>query len=464
MSSKNNNALEGGEFRKEITVFSGISIVAGIMIGSGIFYLGSYVLQRANYNTGAALFCWLVGGIVSLLGALCFSELGSARPKAGGLTVYLNEVYHPIVGYMYGFSQWLIASPGSISAVAIAIPTALIDFFPGMGDMHVKSIAVVLIILFTLYNILGVKEAAIMANVTLIAKLVPMVIILVGAIALGNYMPELNPMPTTETGEPASFTGAISIVAFATLSSLWAYEGWSNVSNMGEEVKDPKKTLPRMLIGGVGFVTVFYILFNFALYRVIPIEEAKVMIEADNVYLGTEVAKRLFGNFGSILVVAGMLIAMVGSLNGQVLAYARIGYAMAHEGHFFKNQGQLSKRGVPAIALITQGVISIILVLMRSLDQLTTLVVFLGAIGSLLGVFGVFVSRRRFPDMEVPYRVPGGLVTVFITTLLFVALMVSNFIDDPVMSIFGLIVVPALGAIIYIYYDKKNKKNGEAAQ
>lgn len=463
MSNQKNQVTESGEFKKEISVFGGVSIVAGIMIGSGIFYLGSYVLQRANYDTGVALLCWLVGGIVSLLGALCFSELGSSRPKAGGLTVYLNEVYHPIVGYMYGFSQWLIASPGSISAVAIAIPTALIEFFPGMGDMHVKSIAIILIILFTLYNNLGVKEAAVMANVTLVAKIIPMAIILIGAIIIGNQMPDLSPMPVDESGESVSFTSGVGIVAFATLSSLWAYEGWSNVANLGEEMKNPQKNLPKMLIIGVGFVTVFYILFNFAIYRVIPIDEAKSMIEADNVYLGTEVARRLFGSFGSILVVAAMLIAMLGSLNGQVLAYARIGYAMAHEGHFFRNQGKLSKKGVPAIALITQGVISIILVLFRSLDQLTTLVVFLGAIGSLLGVFGVLVNRYRFPELEKPYKVPGGIVTVIIATLCFVGLLVSNFLDDPLMSIFGLVIVPAIGAVIYIYYDRANKKAGEKA-
>ena len=242
MSSQNQNTpTEGRQFKKEISVFGGVSIVAGIMIGSGIFYLGSYVLQRANYNTGTALLCWVIGGLISLLGALCISELGASRPKAGGLTVYLNEVYHPIVGYMYGFSQWLIASPGSIAAVAIAIPTALIDFFPEMGNGQVKSIAIVLIILFTLYNVLGVKEAAMMANVTLIAKLLPMFIILIAAIAVGSHMPDLNPVPTDAEGETMGFGGSISIVSFAVLSSLWAYEGWSNVANIGEEMKTRRR-------------------------------------------------------------------------------------------------------------------------------------------------------------------------------------------------------------------------------
>ena len=291
MSSNNDNALKGGEFKKEVTVFGGVSIVAGIMIGSGIFYLGSYVLQRANYKIGVALLCWLVGGIICMLEAMCFSEIGSSRPKAGGLTVWLQEIYHPIVGYAYGFSQWLLASPGSIAAVAIAIPTALLDFFPGWGDTQVKVIATLLIIGFTLYNILGVKQGSMMANVTLIGKLVPLIIILAAAIAVGNIMPDLGITPVTAAGKSSGISGGIGIIAFATLSSLWAYEGWSNVTNIGEELKNPQKTLPRMLLIGVGGVTVFYILFNFAIYRVIPIEEAKTMIENDNVYLGLRLQK-----------------------------------------------------------------------------------------------------------------------------------------------------------------------------
>jgi len=460
MSSDNekDSALKGGQFKKEVTVFGGVSIVAGIMIGSGIFYLGSYVLQRANYNIGVALLCWLIGGVICLLEAMCFSELGSGRPRAGGLTVWLEEVYHPVVGYMYGFSQWLLASPGSIAAVAIAIPTALIEFFPGWGDTQVKTVAVLLVVGFTVYNLLGVKQGSMLANITLIGKLIPLIIILVAAVAVGNIMPSLDPTPTDASGEATGFTGGIGIIAFAVLSSLWAYEGWSNVTNIGEELKNPQKTLPKMLLIGVGGVTVFYVLFNFAIYKVIPVDEAKTMIEADNVYLGTEVARRLFGSAGSILVVVGMLISMLGSLNDQVLAYARIGYAMSNEGHFFRNQGFLSKRGVPAVALITQGVIAIILILVKSLNDLTSFVVFLGMIGSLLGVMGVLVSRKRFPDLAVPFRVPGGAVTVVITSIICFALMVSNFIDDPIGSIIGVIVVPAIGACVYLYYDKKNKK------
>ena len=458
--SNENKTPQGGEFKKEVSVFGGVSIVAGIMIGSGIFYLGSYVLQYANYSVGTALLAWVIGGVISLLGALCFSELSASMPKAGGLTVYLNEVYHPVVGYMYGFSQWLIASPGSIAAVAIAIPSALIDFIPGMTNGQVKIIAVTLVVLFTIYNIMGVKEASIFANITMVGKLLPMAIILLAALFMGDIMPDLDPTPVTATGENAGFFGGVGIVAYAVVASLWAYEGWSNVTNIGEEMRNPKKDLPKVLIIGVGFVTVFYVLFNFAILRVIPIEEAKAMIENDNIYLGTEVARRLLGNAGGFIVLIGMLIAMIGSLNGQVLVYARISYAMSHEGHFFRNQGVLNKKGVPANALIAQAVIAIILILARSLDQLTTLVVFLGMIGSVLGVAGVMVNRIKHPDLERPYKVWGYPVTVIIAVVIFIALMINNFIEDPIMSILGLFIVPAIGAVIYFYYDKQNKKQG----
>lgn len=450
---------ETGEFKKEISLFGGVSIVAGIMIGSGIFYLGSYVLQAVNYNVGLALICWIIGGLISLLGGFCFAELGASRPKAGGLTVYLNEVYHPIIGYMYGFSQWLLASPGSIAAIAIAIPTAFIDFFPGMSNITIKVIAIVLIILFTLYNAIGVKEAAVMNNIFFIAKILPMIVIMVSALFLGSEMPNLNPLPTAAGGPAIDGGTIIKMIALAVVSSLWAYEGWSNVSNLGEELREPKKNLPKMMILGIGGVTIFYLLFNFAIFRVLPVDEAQVMIEADNVYLGTEVAKRLFGNIGSILVVSAMLLAMIGSLNGFILAFSRIAYAMAEEGHFFKSHAKLSKRGVPVASLTSQAIISCVLVVFQGLDQLTTLVVFLGMIGSLLGVAGVIVNRVRFPELEKPYKLPGYPFTAILSTAIFALLMINNFIEDPFMSILGLVIVPAIGAGIYIFYDKKIKSN-----
>ena len=137
--------------KREMGLFGGIGIIAGIVVGSGIFYLGSYVLERTHMSMGLALLCWIVGGVVSILGGLCFAELGACDPAAGGMVVYLDKAYHPVVGYMFGFTSWLLSGAGSISAVAIALPTALQGYF-GFSEMTIKIIAIVLIIALTAYN------------------------------------------------------------------------------------------------------------------------------------------------------------------------------------------------------------------------------------------------------------------------------------------------------------------------
>ncbi len=147
-----------------------------VYIGSGIFYIGSYVLMRTGMSLGLSLLAWVIGGIVSLLGGLCLAELGAAMPKAGGMTVYLNEAYHPIVGFLCGFSSWVIGGPGSIAAIAIALPTAL-RAFVGLNDTGVKIVAIVLILGLTAYNYLGIKQGSVLQNITMIAKLVPLIII-----------------------------------------------------------------------------------------------------------------------------------------------------------------------------------------------------------------------------------------------------------------------------------------------
>lgn len=157
MSSKNNEtAPQTAGFKKEIGVFGGISIIGGIMIGSGIFYLGSYVLERTGMSMGLALLCWVIGGLVSILGGLCFAELGACDSRAGGMVVYMNRAYHPSVGYSFGFTSWVISGSGSIAALAIALPTALANFFH-LSDMATKIIAIILIIALTAYNCFGIK-------------------------------------------------------------------------------------------------------------------------------------------------------------------------------------------------------------------------------------------------------------------------------------------------------------------
>ncbi|SHJ18307.1 APC family permease [Lutispora thermophila] len=446
---------EETEFKREIGVFGGVSIIGGIMIGSGIFYLGSYVLERTRMSMGLALLCWIIGGLVSLLGGLCFAELGASHPKAGGMTVYLNEAYHPIVGFMNGFTSWLVSGAGSIAAIAIALPTALRSFVP-LSDVAVKAIAIALIVGLTIYNYFGVKAGSILQNISMVAKLIPIAIIMIGALIFGKETPNLSLLPAD--GGSVSFGSIIGMIAFATVATLWAYEGWTNLNTVAEEMKNPKKNLPLALIVAIGGITVLYTLFNFAIYRVLPHSEVVSMIESGDLYLGTAVAKRILGDTGGVIVIVGMIISMFGSLNGMIIAFPRIYYAMAAEGHFFKSYGKLHpKYKVPTASLIGQCIISVILVLLRNLDQLTSMVVFCGMLFNVLVVVAVLVYRKKFPDLERPYKMWGYPVTVIITILLFIGLMINTLIEDPVTALIGL-VVPAIGCLFYLYFDKQLKK------
>lgn len=447
---------EKTEFKREIGVFGGVSIIGGIMIGSGIFYLGSYVLQRTGMNSGLALICWLIAGVISLFGGLCYAELGTAMPKAGGRLVYLNEAFHPVVGFMAGFTDWLIGGPGSIAAVSIALMAVFQPFF-GLSDFGVKAAAIVLIVAATLYNLVGVKIASIVQSLSMVAKLVPVAIILFAAIFVGRVSPDLSLGSASEYAA-ANDTNVFGMIAIAVVAALWAYEGWTNLNTVAEEIKNPKKNLPLALIIGIGGVTIIYTLFNFAIMKVLPHEEIVTMINHKDIYLGTAVAEKVLGSAGAFVVSAGMVLAMFGSMNGMILAQPRMYYAMAEEGHFFKCFAKLHpKYKVPYAPIIVQGVLSIVLVLVRNLEQLTNMVVVTGMVFNVLVVLAVPILRKKYPKIERPYKVWFYPVSVIITALIFVGLLINSAIEDPITGAIGFC-VPAAGAVVYYIFDVIRRK------
>ena len=445
---------EQTEFKREIGVFGGVSIIGGIMIGSGIFYLGSYVLQRTGMNCGLALICWIIAGIISLFGGLCYAELGTAMPKAGGRVVYLNEAFHPVVGFTAGFTDWLVGGPGSIAAVAIALMEVLRSFFDISG-FGIKMGAIVLIVALTAYNLVGVKIASVVQSLSMIAKLVPVGIVMLVALFVGRISPDLS-LGQASDYAAANDTSVLGMIAIAVVASLWAYEGWTNLNTVAEEIKNPKRNLPLALIIGIGGVTVLYTLFNFAIMKVLPHEQIVAMINAEDLYLGTAVAEKVLGSAGAVVVSIGMILAMFGTANGMVLAQPRMYYAMAEEGHFFKSFAKLHpKYKVPYAPIIVQGVLSIALVLMRNLDQLTNLVVVVAMIYNALVILAVPILRKKYPNIERPYKVWGGKFTIYLTSLMYVVLMVNEFIDAPKAAITGVGITVA-GLIVYLYFKKKN--------
>lgn len=450
---------EQTEFKREIGVFGGVSIIGGIMIGSGIFYLGSYVLQRTGMNSGLALICWVIAGIISLFGGLCYAELGTAMPKAGGRVVYLNEAFHPVVGFTAGFTDWLVGGPGSIAAVAIALMGVLKSFFE-ISEFGIKMGAIVLIVALTAYNLVGVKIASIVQSLSMVAKLVPVGIVMLVALFVGKVSPDLS---LGQAGDyaAANDTSVIGMIAIAVVASLWAYEGWTNLNTVAEEIKNPKRNLPLALIIGIGGVTVLYTLFNFAIMKVLPHEEIVAMINAEDLYLGTAVAEKVLGSAGAIVVSIGMILAMFGTANGMVLAQPRMYYAMAEEGHFFKSFAKLHpKYKVPYAPIIVQGILSIALVLMRNLDQLTNLVVVVAMIYNALVILAVPILRKKYPNIERPYKVWFYPLSVIITALIFIGLIIISAIEDPVNGALGLS-VPLIGAVVYYIFDAKLKKENK---
>ena len=446
---------QNGQFKKVIGLFGGISLVAGMTIGSGVYYLGSYVLERTDFSFGLALLCWIIGGIVSIMGGLCFAELGASRPVAGGMTVYLSEAYHPAVGFVNGFSCFVLTCSGSIAGLAMAAVEGFRGTF-GLNDLAVKIIAILIIIFFTAINLKGAKLGVAFQNFTMVARVVPLILIILVGVFMGDQSVDLSISMEGTRAEGHGITGAISMIGFATFASLWAYEGWTNLNTVGEEMKNPKRDLPLAIIISMFGITAIYTLFQFAIYRVLPADQIVGMIEGGDIYLGNAVAQTLMGGTGKALILAGMTIGILGTVNGDVLVFPRTYYAMAKSGYFPKKFAELDeKTGVPVSATLASSAIAIVLVVFNSLQSLTDLLITLSALLNVLCISAVLIYRKKYPKLDRPYKVWGGAVTVILTIILYAVLLINNFIEAPMAAVAGL-GIPAVGMFVYFYYHKKN--------
>ena len=239
-------------------------------------------------------------------------------------------------------------------------------------------------------------------------------------------------------------------------ASMWAYDGWYNLNTVAEEMKNPKKDLPFAIIVSLVGVTVIYCLFYLAVYKVLPYQDIVDMINDGNLYLGNEVVARTLGGTGTWIVLICMTIGIVGSANVNTLCDPRTYYAMAKEGYFPKLFGHISeKHGVPTYGIMISSGMAIVLVLFNSLQDLTDMLIFATSILNCMTVFGVLIMRKKYPDIERPYKVWGGKVTIVITCLAYVILMVNEFVDAPKAAIFGVVIMLA-SIPVYLYFRKKN--------
>ena len=447
--------IKEGNFKKAIGPFSGMSIVAGMVIGSGIYYLGSFVLERTGFNPGWALVAWIVGGFMTIVGGLCFAELGASMPVAGGQTVYLNEAFGPAFGFMNGFSCFLLTGSGGVAALAMAAVTAYRTVFD-ISDIMVKVIAILIILALMTINLLGVKEMTIYQNFSMVIRLIPVFMVIILGLAMGTQSPDFSMSVSGTMAEGIGVRGVLSMVGFATFASLWAYDGWYNLNTVAEEMKNPKKDLPIAIIASLIGVTVVYVLFNLAVFRMLPAGEIQSMVEAENLYLGNEVVFRILGDPGLIVLLICMTIGIVGSANVNTLCDPRTYYAMAKEGYFPKFFGHLdAKRGVPSYGIMVAAGMAILLVIFNSLQELTDMLIFTTCILNLMTIYGVLRMRKKYPDMERPYKVWGGRFTIYLACVIYIALMVNEFIDAPKAAITGVVITIA-SLLVYLYFKKKN--------
>jgi len=454
MTTKNERVAQlqstATEMSRSVSLFGATNILVGIMIGSGVFYIGSYVFARTGNSEGLAILSWVIGGMVTLLSGICYGELGAMFPRAGGSYVYLREAYGRPLAFANVISGFLIGSPGSIAAVALAFVMRLQTFI-AVDVMTGKLIAVAAIILFTALHYFGIRGGSRFNNALTVIKVIPIVLILAAGLLFGTTNPNFSAGGTLADGSSPNGIQLFSMIAFAVVATQWAYEGWANLNTVSEEIKDPKRNIPLAIIFSIVGVTVLYTLFNLAIYRVLPYNEVLANVNAGNVYLGSDASGRIFGNIGLTLVSVTMVLSMLGSLNAMIMVFPRAYYAMARDGIFFKQVAHLDpKTKVPSVSLILSSVVSIILVFLRNLDQLTNLVVFSGLLINALVFASLFVFRVKYPDIERPYKVWGYPVIPALAILINLALAVNTFIADWQTAIISTTILLAAIGVYYL--------------
>lgn len=442
---------------RSIGLFGGISILTGIMVGSGIFFIGSYVLMRTDYSSGTSLLVWLIGGLITLIYGLIYGELGAMMPKAGGYYVYLREAFGKPVAFLSGFVNFILASSGSIAALAIAFSLILSNvlamlFSISMSSLVMSLISVIMIIALSLLNFFGIRLGALVQKIFFVIKIIPIFLIIILGLILGTNSVSLsidfNQMP---------FFDVLTMIGYAVIATFWAYEGWTNLNSVAGEVKKPGKNIPLSLIISIGSVTLLYVIYQYSTFRVLSLADLQALIQGDNIYTGINAAYVLIGNVGMYLVMITMLLSVLGALNGSIIVFPRVYYAMSQDGVLFSKFKELhSKYKTPYYAIIGSAIMSVIL-LVFALDDLISLIAFSGLLFNGLIFISLFIFRKKYPNIERPYKVPLYPYLPALAIIVTGQLLVAVYVENIRSSLIGTGVL-LIGLPIYYgikYYKKK---------
>ena len=493
-------------------LFSATAIVMGSMIGSGIFIVSADI-SRGVGSPALLIAAWLVTAFMTIVGALSYGELAAMMPKAGGQYVYLREALGPLWGFLYGWTLFLVIQTGTIAAVGVAFGKFLGVFFPSvsqtnwiwhmghvppwhvgpmvLGNMDIglntaNLSAIVVVLLLTALNTMGVRLGAMIQNIFTSAKILALLgVVLLGwlgrnAIATaanfgegwhnffaGSGVGTLHSVVVGEGG-PTAWVGVFTILAVVQVGSLFSADAWNNVTFTAGEVKNPRRNLPLSLGLGTGVVLLLYIACNFIYLAVLPLHGDASAADAlgrgiqfaTSDRVATAVMNQAFAGYGARIMAAAILISTFGCVNGMLLAGARVYYAMSRDGLFFKAIGKLNpKTKVPGVSLWVQAVWTCLLCLSGTYGQLLDYVVFAVLVFYILTIVGLFVLRRTRPDAERPYKAIGYpvLPAMYIVMAAWISVVLLRY--KPQYTWPGLIIV-LLGLPVYFLW----KRMGTAAK
>ena len=498
-------AVKGGPgFVRAIGLFDGTMIVVGSMIGSGIFIVAADITRQTG-SSGGLLLTWILTGLLTVSAALSYGELAAMFPHAGGQYVYLREAYSPLWGFLYGWTLFLVIQTGTIAAVAVAFARFLGVIFPAispkiwiippiaLGSKYAISLSVqqfvgvLMIVLLTFLNTLGVRLGKLIQNIFTSAKTLALFGLIVLCVFVGrnaaaisenfshlwairgaqpiepgaNFLRGLVPTVTAASGAFGLFVA----LAVAQVGSLFSADAWNNIGFTAEEVKNPKRDVALSMAFGTLIVITLYCLANLAYLCVLPLGQIQ---NAPDDRVASAALNAIFGPVGASIMAVAITISGFGCNNGLILAGSRVAYAMSKDGLFFRSTGTLNKKGVPASALVYQGIWIIVLILLRTrhvdavggvtygnlYSDLLDYVVFSVLIFYVLTIAGIFVLRAKRPDAERPYRAFGYpfvplLYIVAALTIMFVLLLYKTQTTWP-----GLVIV-LLGVPVYLVWSRR---------
>ncbi len=460
---------------RRIGLFMAIMIVMGNMIGSGVFKKAAPMSDEVQ-SAGLMLACWLIAGIVSLLGALSNAEVAGIIADPGGQYAYFKKMYGRAFAYLYGWTGFIVIQSASIGSIAyvfgqsanslFAFPrlspeweavSVLGIFFP-FANLGVKLFTIATLAFITLANYLGVIFGGWIASISTFLKILGIAVVAVlGLMWSGGSYANLTPVLASPEAHYATSMGLFGAMFAGMLGAFWAYDGWINISFLGAEIRKPHRNIPLALGVGVAGVIGVYMVVNIAFLHVMPVSEMRQLAAGENTIVGVEVMRKAYGNPAANFVAVLILLSTFGATNCQLLPPSRMYFSMARDGLFFRAAAKCHpKHHTPSTSLLMQAAWTSVLVMSGTFDQLTDMVIFAGFLFYGAGAFGVFVLRRTMRDAPRPYRVTGYPVLPLIFVVFCFVLVVVTIFERPRDAGIGLALILA-GLPFYFFWRKRGR-------